>query len=296
MAFTDKLVIDEFLDGSQMNSKIYQTLLFLQDNNDNGRAYIRVQPLAIFNHAYKVCDLVMAEPHPELLLDRLWHRSEEEFLTDEVNVVYCCVYVILSFTGSGNTGMVYFLTRLRQKIDYKYLSVFEPLLEEELTDFPALPKSFAKLKAQGAKIEDLNERELFYTEYLTRYKQARNKGNILKQIEDEIELTKRTRELVASKPESETPSSDSSTVPASKVRTAVIMEMLNKLGKGKSRNDLSKICRLVAFLTGGSEDKIYNDAQRGILLSKYHKKDIDTVNQLLAELDLEIKITTDKEY
>ena len=74
------------------------------------------------------------------------------------------------------------------------------------------------------------------------------------------------------------------------------MEMLNKLGKGKSRNDLSKICRLIAFLTGGSEGKIYNDAQRGILLSKYHKKDIDTVNQLLAELDLEIKITTDKEY
>lgn len=163
MAFTDKIVLDEFLNGSQMNSKIYQTLLFLQDNNDNGRAYIRVQPLAIFNHAYKICDLVMAEPHPELLLDRLWHRSEEEFLADEVNVVYCCVYVILSFTGSGNTGMVYFLTRLRQKIDYKYLSVFEPLLEEELTDFPALPKSFSKLKAQGAKIDDLNERELFYT-------------------------------------------------------------------------------------------------------------------------------------
>lgn len=71
------------------------------------------------------------------------------------------------------------------------MSIFEPLLEEELNDFPVLPKSFARLKSQGDKIEDLNDRELFYTEYLTRYKQAKSKGNILQQIEDEISLTKR---------------------------------------------------------------------------------------------------------
>lgn len=296
MSFEERLNIDEFLEGNQMNSKIYQTLLYLQDNSDNGRAFIRVQPLTIFNHVYSICDLVMAEKHPELFVDRLWHRTEEDFLLDEVHVIYCCVYVVLSFTGTGNTGMVYFLTRLRQKIDAKYFSVFEPMLEEELSDFPALPKSFAQLKAKGEKILDLNERELFYTEYLTRYRQARNKGNILKQIEDEIELTKRTRDLVSPAGKDEPEQESKEPKPALKVKAAVVMEILNLLGKGKSQNDLSKICRLVAFLTGGSVDKIYNDAQRGILLTKYHQKDIDAVNQILVDLNLGISIKKDKEY
>ena len=37
MAFEKKLSIDDYLNGSQLNSKLYQTLLFLQDNDENGR-------------------------------------------------------------------------------------------------------------------------------------------------------------------------------------------------------------------------------------------------------------------
>ena len=251
MAFEKKLSIDDYLDGSQLNAKLYQTLLFLQDNDKNERKLIKVNPLVVFNRVYEICDFVKTETHPEEVAGRLWQHTEEEFISDEVNVIYACVYVVLSFTGSGNPNMVFFLTRLKQMVDSKYMSIFEPLLEEELNDFPVLPKSFARLKSQGDKIEDLNDRELFYTEYLTRYKQAKSKGNILQQIEDEISLTKRTRELTAV---SVTPNVQEETTKGSnKIRTAVILELLDKLGKGKSFNDLSKICRLVAYLTGGGK-------------------------------------------
>ena len=294
MAFKKKLSIDDYLVDSQLNSKLYQTLLFLQDNDDNGRKLIKVNPLVVFNRVYEICDFVKTEPHPEEVASRLWQHTEEEFISDEVNVIYACVYVVLSFTGSGNPNMVFFLTRLKQMVDSKYMSIFEPLLEEELNDFPVLPKSFARLKSQGDKIEDLNDRELFYTEYLTRYKQAKSKGNILQQIEDEISLTKRTRELTAV---SVTPNVQEETTKGSnKIRTAVILELLDKLGKGKSFNDLSKICRLVAYLTGGSYDKIYNDAQARIQFTSYHKKEIDEVNKILSDLSLGIQLKKDKEY
>ena len=83
---------------------------------------------------------------------------------------------------------------------------------------------------------------------------------------------------------------------SNKIRTVVIYELLNKLGKGKSFNDLSKICNLVAYLTGGSPRKIYNDAQKGIQFTDYHKKELSKVNQILADLSLDIELKKDKEY
>lgn len=90
----------------------------------------------------------------------------EQFIAPEVSVIFSCVYIVLSFTGSNNPNMVFFLTRIKQLIDQRYFRVFEPLLEEELYDFPQLPKSFSKLKTAGDKITDLNERELYYTNYI----------------------------------------------------------------------------------------------------------------------------------
>lgn len=126
--------------------------------------------------------------------------------------------------------------------------VFEPLLEEELYDFPQLPKSFSKLKTAGDKITDLNERELFYTNYMTRYKQAKSKGNIVQQISDEISLIQRSRELSVTAG-AEASTDTQATKGTNKVKTVVIYELLKKLDKGKSHNDISKICRLIAYLT-----------------------------------------------
>ena len=81
-----------------------------------------------------------------------------------------------------------------------------------------------------------------------------------------------------------------------KVKTVVIYELLKKLGKGKSQNDISKICRLVSYFTDGSEQGIYNDAIEGITLTKYHKAEIERVNKILDDLGLEITIKKDIQY
>ena len=83
---------------------------------------------------------------------------------------------------------------------------------------------------------------------------------------------------------------------SNKIRTVVVYELLHKLGKGKSFNDLSKICNLVAYLTGGSPRKIYNEAQKGIQFTDYHKKELSEVNKILADLSLGIELKKDKEY
>lgn len=89
---------------------------------------------------------------------------------------------------------------------------------------------------------------------------------------------------------------DDKTKGSNKIRTVVVYELLQKLGKGKSFNDLSKICNLVAYLTGGSPRKIYNDAQAGIQFTDYHKKELSDVNKILADLSLDIELKKNKEY
>lgn len=295
---TDEIYdIDYYLNDNQLNKKLYQTLLFLQDNSENGRVNITIQPLLIFNSSYDICDLVKEEKHPENLTDKLWDRMSQEYTNPELSVLFSVVYVILTFTASNNPNMVFFLTRIKHLINESYFSVFEPLLEEELFDFPELPKSFSKLKSLGDKIDDLDERELFYSDYITRYKQSKNKGNIIQQLNDEVELIQKKRQLEGNKNgDVQIVESKNATKGSNKVKTAVLLELLNKIGKGKSQNDLSKICRLVAYLTGGSEAKIYNDAQGGIQLTNYHNAEIQQVNGILKDLGLEIKLKKDVEY
>ena len=146
MKYEDKIYIDDFLNGNELNRKLYQVLLFLQDNSDDGRICVRLQPKEIFNRVYEICEFISEEKHPEELASRLWKRMSEQFISPEVSVIFSCVYIVLSFTGSNNPNMVFFLTRIKQLIDQRYFKVFEPLLEEELYDFPQLPKSFSKLK------------------------------------------------------------------------------------------------------------------------------------------------------
>ena len=295
MKYEDKIYIDDFLNENELNRKLYQVLLFLQDNSDDGRICVRLQPKEIFNRVYEICEFISEEKHPEELASRLWKRMSEQFISPEVSVIFSCVYIVLSFTGSNNPNMVFFLTRIKQLIDQRYFKVFEPLLEEELYDFPQLPKSFSKLKTAGDKITDLNERELYYTNYMTRYKQAKSKGNIVQQISDEISLIQRSRDLSVTAG-AEASTDNQATKGTNKVKTVVIYELLKKLEKGKSQNDISKICRLVSYLTDGSEQGIYTDAIEGITLTKYHKAEIERVNKILDDLGLEITIKKGIQY
>ena len=138
-------------------------------------------------------------------------------------------------------------------------------------------------------IKDLDEKELFYTDYLTHYKQAHSKGNIVRQITDEIDLIHKTKEL------SNIEKTDEG-VASIKVRSVVILELLTKMQLGTAHNDLSKICRLIAFLTGNSYNSIYNDMKKGVNFSNFHSQQIDEANEILKSLNTSISIRKTKQY
>lgn len=81
-----------------------------------------------------------------------------------------------------------------------------------------------------------------------------------------------------------------------KVQSAVILEILKKIDCGKANHDLTSICRLIAFLTGKSYQKIYNEVQKGYFLTNYHDKEIEQANEILSSLNIKISINKDKQY
>ena len=89
---------------------------------------------------------------------------------------------------------------------------------------------------------------------------------------------------------------DNPDVASIKVRSVVVLELLRKMQLGTAQNDLSKICRLTAFLTGNSYNTIYNEMQKGINFSKFHSKQIDEANKIFEELNASISINKEKQY
>ncbi len=165
-------------------------------------------------------------------------------------------------------------------------------------DLTRWSQNFSQFKANADKITDLNEKELYYAKISTTYKQALNKGNLLQQIEDEVSLIHLTRQLSNTpKQAPETPDqNDNEDTTYLKIRAVVIMEMLNKLGLGKAHNDLTKICKFIAIIAGGGYRKIYNDFQKGIILTQHHSKQIEEINKLLSELNLSTSIKSNIRY
>jgi len=94
----------------------------------------------------------------------------------------------------------------------------------------------------------------------------------------------------------ETPEKDNPDAASVKVRSVVILEMLKQMHLGTAYNDLSKICKLIAFLTGNSYNSIYNEMQKGVYFSKFHSKQIDEANKILEELNASILIDKNKQY
>ena len=98
----------------------------------------------------------------------------------------------------------------------------------------------------------------------------------------------------------EPPEKDNGEVPAQsasiKLRSVIILELLKKMQLGAAHNDLTKICRLIAFLTGGSYRSIYNEIQKGVCFSKFHTTQIDEANKILADLNASISIDKNKQY
>jgi len=56
-----------------LNSRIYQTLLYLQDSTANGLHKLKRQPFEIFNQVYTaICEELLAEKHPEEMAVQVW--------------------------------------------------------------------------------------------------------------------------------------------------------------------------------------------------------------------------------
>jgi hypothetical protein len=287
--YIPKTKIDEYIDNNVLNSRIYQVLLNFQNSKAHCQNELKRTPLEIFNEAYAICKELEQERHPEQSISEIWDRLRESYLLCETNIIFSCVYVILLFSQKENPNMQFFLTCCKHKIDKGYFREFEPLIREELTQITAITDDFDVLKKEADKISDLNQRELFYAGYLAHYKQVQHKGNIVLQISDEIELIQRIKEL-------STIENDSVETASIKVRAIVILELLDKMQLSRANKDLTKICKLIAFLTGNSYRKIYSELQKGICLSKYHSPQIDEANKIFEELEVSISIYKDRQY
>jgi hypothetical protein len=289
--------IDAYIDGNELNSKIYQILLYLRDYKDDKHCKLKRKPLEIFNQVYAICEEIQSIKHPEEIVGATWKRTRSKFLPCETSIIFSCVYIILYFTEHSNPNIKYFLNRIILKIDPICFQRFEPLLKDEVNYMATLSENFEFLKAEADKISDLNQRELFYIDSLTHCKQVQNEGNILQQISDEISLIQRKKELSGIENQvreiAEECDSDTACI---KIRSVVILELLKKLQLGTAHNDLTKICKLIAFLTGSSYHKIYNELQKGICFSKFHNKQIDDINKILKELNASISIDKSVSY
>ena len=294
-SYNYKYDLDDFIENDELNTQIYGILLALQDGAPD-RYRLQRDLVHMFNKMYEMCHIIRQDKHPEMYFQNYWDKARAEHTSYETSIIFSGVYLILSLRPETSTNLSICLNRIKAKIDPAYLEPFEPILNsgKAYADGKALPPDFTFLKSEADKINDLSKRELYYQEYQTRYKQAQNQGDILKQIEDEIKLIERTKALAVQE-NIEIPT-ESEKGASSKVRAVVIMEMLKQMGKGKSANDLSAICRLVSFLTNQSEKKLYNEAQKGILLSSYHDAEISQANEILKSLNISISIEKNKDY
>jgi len=81
-----------------------------------------------------------------------------------------------------------------------------------------------------------------------------------------------------------------------KVRSVAILELLNTLNIHTASTDRTKISKLIAFLTGSTNNRIYNEIKKGICFTKYHRKDIDEINKIFVELGISVSIDKSKNY
>jgi len=278
-------------------------LLNFQDSQTEHRDKLKKTPLEIFNEVYAICDHLEKEKHPEQIAFKIWDRVESKLLLCETSIIFSCVYVILLFSENKNSNLNFFLTRIKQRIDIGYFQEFEPLIIEELKCITVRTDSFDFLKNIADKITDLNKRKLVYAKCLAHYKQIKDKGDIVMQMVDEVSLINQiimlsAIEKQATNQETEGIEKNESgmDVASIKVRSVVILELLKLLQLGTAHNDLTKICRLIAFLTGNSYRSIYKAVQEGISFSEFYNKQIESANKILLDLKSPISIDINGRY
>ena len=86
---------------------------------------------------------------------------------------------------------------------------------------------------------------------------------------------------------------ETSKIAPNKVRAQILLEILRQCGLGLDKQDMTKVARLVGFITGASPEKIRQQLSRDgklILNAKTHQKHVDEVNKILSEMKCKIKL------
>jgi len=293
-SYNYKYDLDDFIENDELNTQIYGILLALQDGAPD-RYRLQRDLVHMFNKMYEMCHVIRQEKHPEMHAPDYWGKIRSEHLSYETSIIFSGVYLILSLRPETSTNLSICLSRLKSKINLTYFELFEPILNsgKAFADGKSLPPDFAFLKSEADKIEDLSKRELYYQEYQTRYKQAQNQGDILKQIEDEIKLIERTKALTV-QDNNEIPFEKSDIKRTLKVSTDVMVLILQKAGISIASDDKAKIARLIGYLTDFSEEKIRQRLSNSDELTSYHKEEVENTNKILKELNTNISITYNK--
>ncbi|GHU60910.1 hypothetical protein FACS1894121_1680 [Bacteroidia bacterium] len=206
-------------------------------------------------------------------------------------------YIVLALEGGPNEYLSHCLQRIKTKIDDNYFEPFESILHSAnaYAEDRTLPADFAYLKKRADKIDDLNERELYYQEHATRYKQAQNIGDIITQIDSEVELIKTQKGLIAPTESVETKCNEDSDIP-DKLKTVVYIELFRLMEKGKNINDISAMARFISFMTGQSYKKLYKQMLEEIRLTSYHAEAVKKMNDYFQALNISISIEINKQY
>ena len=95
------------------------------------------------------------------------------------------------------------------------------------------------------------------------------------------------------KDEEEVVNEENSQYAPNKVRAKVLLEILEQCGLGLDKQDMTKVARLVGFIIGASSNSLRNTLTTGnglILSNRQHRKHVEDVNKLLAEMKSKIKL------
>jgi len=80
-----------------------------------------------------------------------------------------------------------------------------------------------------------------------------------------------------------------------KVTTDVLILLLSKAGISAASEDKAKIARLISYLTDFSEEKIRQRLSNSDELTSFHKEEIESINKILADLNMDISIQYNKQ-
>lgn len=103
---------------------------------------------------------------------------------------------------------------------------------------------------------------------------------VMDYLEEKVEEEKDTNE-------------ETSKIAPNKVRAQALLEILKQCGLGLDKQDMTKVARLVGFITGASSEKIRQQLSRDgelILNAKTHQSHVEEVNKILSEMKSKIKL------